>query len=165
MDTNGGILVSGTAAFTPSGGYTISGGTITSGDSGANSKLYTWIDSGVTTINSVIADIGGGATTLLAKAGNGTLVLGGATPTRRHGPRRRHAVGRQFRGPRHDPLALNGPDTMGPQPRTATVTNRHDRMERRRHDPGGQSRPVHARGHALRPFSGSEDLNKTGRAI
>ena len=42
--------------------------------------MFTWIDSGTTTINSVIADIGGGATTLLAKAGNGTLVLGGAIP-------------------------------------------------------------------------------------
>ena len=40
--------------------------------------LFTWIDSGTTTINSVIADIGGGATTLLAKAGSGTLVLGGS---------------------------------------------------------------------------------------
>ncbi|MGA2620279.1 MAG: autotransporter-associated beta strand repeat-containing protein, partial [Thermoguttaceae bacterium] len=78
LDANGGILVSGAAPFAPSGGYTINGGTITSGNSGTNSTLYTWIDSNTTTINSVIADIGGGAITLLAKAGSGTLVLGGA---------------------------------------------------------------------------------------
>ncbi len=78
LDANGGILVSGSAPFTLNGGYTINGGTITSGNSGTNSTLYTWIDSGTTTINSVIADIGGGATTLLAKAGSGSLVLGGA---------------------------------------------------------------------------------------
>ncbi len=77
LDANGGILVSGSAAFTPNGGYTINGGTITSGNSGVNSTLYTWIDSNTTTINSVIADVGGGATTMLAKAGAGTLVLGG----------------------------------------------------------------------------------------
>jgi autotransporter-associated beta strand protein len=78
VDNNGGIIVSGSADFTPDGGYTINGGTITSGLSGKSSELFTWIDSGTTTINSVIADIGGGATTLLAKAGSGTLVLGGA---------------------------------------------------------------------------------------
>ena len=80
LDNNGGIIVSGSADFTLSGGYTINGGTITSGKSGAgiNSELFTWIDSGTTTINSVIADIGSGGATLLAKAGSGTLVLGGA---------------------------------------------------------------------------------------
>ena len=77
LDANGGILVSGSAPFSPSGGYTMNGGTITSGNFGTNSTLYTWIDSGTTTINSLIADVGGGGTTLLAKAGNGTLVLGG----------------------------------------------------------------------------------------
>ena len=77
LDANGGILVSGSAAFTPNGGYTLNGGTITSGNSGVNSTLYTWIDSNTTTINSIIADIGGGATTMLAKAGAGMLVLGG----------------------------------------------------------------------------------------
>ena len=78
LDNNGGIIVSGSGDFTPNGGYTINGGTITSGISGVSSELFTWIDSGTTTINSVIANIGGGATTLLAKGGNGTLVLRGA---------------------------------------------------------------------------------------
>jgi autotransporter-associated beta strand protein len=78
LDNNGGIIVSGSGDFTPNGGYTINGGTITSGVSGKSSELFTWIDSGTTTIKSVIANIGGGATTLLVKAGSGTLVLDGA---------------------------------------------------------------------------------------
>ena len=60
LDANGGILVSGSYAFTPNGGYTMNGGTITSGTAGTNSTLYVWIDSNTTRINSVIADIGGG---------------------------------------------------------------------------------------------------------
>jgi autotransporter-associated beta strand protein len=77
LDSNGGIVVSGSADFVPSGGYTINGGTITSGVAGVNSELFAWIDSGTTTINSAIADIGGGARTSLALGGAGTLVLGG----------------------------------------------------------------------------------------
>ncbi len=84
LDHNGGICVSGSAPFTPNAGYTITGGTITSGVSGTNSELFVWIDSNTTTINSVIQDIGGGATTLLSKCGSGTLVLGGAN-TYSHG--------------------------------------------------------------------------------
>ncbi len=78
LDHNGGIIISGTADYLASGGYTITGGTLTSGTAGTNSELLVWIDSNTTTINSVIANIGGGATTLLSKNGSGTLVLGGA---------------------------------------------------------------------------------------
>jgi autotransporter-associated beta strand protein len=77
LDHNGGICIAGSAPFTPSGGYTLNGGTITSGVAGGYSELLVWIDSGTTTINSAIQDIGGG-TTLLSKNGSGTLVLGGA---------------------------------------------------------------------------------------
>ena len=77
LDANGGIVVSGASDFAANGGYTISGGTLTSGVAGTNSELFTWIDSGTTTINAVIANIGGG-TTSLALGGSGTLVLGGA---------------------------------------------------------------------------------------
>ena len=68
FDANGGIVVAGSGDFMLNGGYTINGGTITSGVSGTNSELFVWIDSATTTINSVIADIGGGATTMLSKA-------------------------------------------------------------------------------------------------
>ena len=132
LDANGGILVSGASDFTANGGYTITGGTITSGVSGTNSELFTWIDSGTTTINSVIANIGGGGTTSLALGGSGTLVLGGANtfsgghlrqhgraateqrqragPRRlfAHGPRRRH-FGHRRPGPERQQLrALRG---------------------------------------------------------
>ena len=82
LDSNGGICVSGSAPFTPSGGYTINGGTITAGNSAnqVNAELLVWIDSGTTTINSAIQD--NGARGLWAdpalQNGSGTLVLGGA---------------------------------------------------------------------------------------
>jgi fibronectin-binding autotransporter adhesin len=83
LDSNGGICASGSAPFTPSGGYTITGGTITAGNSASetSAELLVWIDSGSTTINSVIQDNGapeGFGSTLLSKNGSGTLLLGGA---------------------------------------------------------------------------------------
>jgi autotransporter-associated beta strand protein len=80
LDNNGGLLVSGSAAFTLNGGYTLSGGTITVGNSAneVNAELLVWIDSGTTTINSAIQDNGaidGFGSTLLSKNGSGTLAL------------------------------------------------------------------------------------------
>ncbi|MGA2069115.1 MAG: autotransporter-associated beta strand repeat-containing protein, partial [Thermoguttaceae bacterium] len=77
LDSNGGICVSGSAPFTPSGGYTLTGGTITAGVANSNAELLVWIDSNTTTINSAIQDNGSGKI-LLSKNGSGTLALTGA---------------------------------------------------------------------------------------
>ncbi|MGA2064655.1 MAG: autotransporter-associated beta strand repeat-containing protein [Thermoguttaceae bacterium] len=81
LDSNGGICVSGSAPFTQAGNYTLTGGTLTVGNSASetNAELLVWIDSGTTTINSAIQDNGaieGFGSTLLSKNGSGTLVLG-----------------------------------------------------------------------------------------
>ncbi len=68
FDASGGLVVGG------GGDYALTGGSVTAGGAGAY-QLYTWIDSGVTTINSGVVNNGANALQLI-KSGAGTLVLG-----------------------------------------------------------------------------------------